>query len=260
MRAYLASIWTCRRFWLNLVSSDLQLRYRRSLLGVGWSLLLPLCPALVLGVVFHEIFRVSLTEFLPFLLSGLSFWAFITGVMLEGCQSYVQAEPYIRQHSLPLAIYPLRTTLGVTAHFSIALVLVLAFVWLLQGTFHAWALLYLLPGLVLLFLLGWSLAILLGFVNTVFRDTQHLLQVGFQIVFYLTPIIYPAQLLAQTRVGWVVTYNPLVYLLALVRAPLLEGIAPPLKCFAVSGVLCLVLMLAALASLNFQQKKVILYL
>ena len=47
----------------------------------------------------------------------------------------------------------------------------------------------------MLFLLAWSLAVLAGFANVYFQDTQHLCEVGFQILFYLTPIMYPEELL-----------------------------------------------------------------
>lgn len=260
MGTYFESIWKCRRFWLNLVINDLQLRYRRSVLGVGWSLLFPVLTTLVLGAVFHEIFHVPICDFLPFLLSGLSFWAYITGATLEGCQSYVQAESYIRQHPLPLAIYPLRTTLGQLIHFLIALVVVFVFVLVLQGSKELFALVYLVPGLVLLFFFGWAVGVLFGFLNTVFRDTQHLLQLAFYILFYLTPIIYPGHTIFATRVGWVVRYNPLLYYLELVRNPLLAGQPPSHVCFAITGACTLLLSVAALATLHYQQRHVILHL
>src|SRR5262245_46506241 len=121
MFANLRSIWACRFFWLSLVQSDLQMRYRRSVLGIGWSMLVPLTTTLVTCLVFHEIFKTDIRTFAPFILSGLACWAYITGVAIQGCQSYVQAEAFIRQHPLPIAIYPLRTTLVMLVHFVIAL-------------------------------------------------------------------------------------------------------------------------------------------
>src|SRR5262249_36769044 len=133
MFKYLASTWECRYFWLSLVKNDLRLRYRRSFLGIGWSLLQPLATAVVTCAVFHAIFHRDVREHGLFILSGLACWSYITTCVIQGCQSYVQAESYIRQHPLPMAIYPLRTTLGTLIHFLIALGLVLVLTWILNG-------------------------------------------------------------------------------------------------------------------------------
>lgn len=260
MWGYLQSIWDCRHFWLSLVLNDLHLRYRRSVLGIGWSLLFPLATTLVTGTVFHEIFKVPIREFLPFIFSGFACWAYLTGVILQGCQSYIAAEPYIRQHPLPLAVYPLRTTLGTLVHFLIALALVFGLTQLFKGPHLPVALLWLPPALVLLFMFGWAIGILAGFVNTVFRDTQHILEVGFQILFYLTPIIYPASMLAQTRVGWLLAYNPLAPFLDLIRRPMLEGRPPSKMCLISAAAVVLVTVFAAVASLRHQQRRVVFYL
>src|SRR5438874_1116359 len=112
MTEYFAGVWRSRFFWLSLVKMDLQLRYRRSVLGIGWSLVHPLASALVFCIAFYQIFQISVREYVPFLMAGLSWWGYISGVTLQGCQCFVDAESYIRQHSIPMAIYPLRTVLG----------------------------------------------------------------------------------------------------------------------------------------------------
>ena len=260
MRDYFTSIWQCRYFWLSLVVNDLRLRYRRSVLGIGWSLLHPLTTALVMGAVFCEIFKVPIREFLPLVLSGLAFWAYITGSVLQGCHSYIQAEPYIRQHPLPLVIYPLRTTLGAMIHFLIALLLVFCLSKALIGAPALSGVVWLLPGIGLLFVFGWAMATIAGFVNIVFRDTQHILEVVFQILFYLTPIFYQERLLAETRIGWVLKFNPLASFLHLIREPLLSGRMPAAATFAVAAAVTGLACIAAVASLGYQQRRVIFYL
>src|SRR5688572_9379330 len=120
MREYCAEIWRKRYFWLSLVRMDLRRRYRRSMLGIGWSLLNPILMTCVFCVVFAKLFGEDLTTYAPFVLSGLAFWAFISGTTTEGCQCFYVGEHYLRQHPTPLAIFPLRTTLGLFAHFGIA--------------------------------------------------------------------------------------------------------------------------------------------
>ena len=107
MTAYVSEIWRLRHFWLALVRVNLRRCYRHSILGLGWSLLLPLSMTVVLCTVFATLFDVEVRTFAPYLLAGLTVWNFLTSVMTQGCQSFLQGESYIRQHPAPLAIYPL---------------------------------------------------------------------------------------------------------------------------------------------------------
>ncbi len=85
MRAYAAAIWQCRYFWFSLVCMDLRTRYRRSVLGLGWSLLNPIAMTAVLCMVFHNLFQMKVEEYGPFLLSGLTFWNFLSASITRGC-------------------------------------------------------------------------------------------------------------------------------------------------------------------------------
>jgi ABC-type polysaccharide/polyol phosphate export permease len=260
MWAYSVEVWRSRYFWLSLVKMDLVTRYRRSVLGIGWSLLHPVASTLVLCVAFHEIFHTPVRTYAPFLMAGLAWWGYVSGVTIRGCQCFVEAESYIRQHPLPMAVYPLRTALGGMFHFLIALGVVLMMVWCFRGFANLRALPVLGVSLVLLLVFGWAVAVLAGYVNSVFRDIQHLSEIGFQILFYLTPIIYPPTSLASTRLAGLVKYNPLVSFLTIVREPLLNGTIPPLATFGAAGLTTLVVTLAAMLVLGRLQKRVILYL
>jgi len=242
---YVAAVWRCRYFWFSLVKNDLRTRYHRSLLGLGWSLLNPLAMTAVLCTVFHRLWGLPISEYGPFVLSGLAFWGFISTCTLQGCRCFYQAETYIRQYPAPLVIYPLRTALGAGFHLVIALCVVLAATWWFQGLGNLGALWSLLPTLLVLFVLGWSLAILAGVANVMFPDMQHLLEVGLQVLFYATPILYKAEMLRERGQGWLVDLNPMAVFLDCLRHPLLEGQPPSL---ALLGYACLWGLLAATAS------------
>ena len=132
MTAYIHSIWSARFFLLSLVKYDLNTRYRRSVLGIGWSLLQPIGMTIVLCTVFHRLFGLDITEFGPFLLAGLAFWGYFTNAVISGCQCYFQAEAYMRQYPAPPAIYPLRATLSSMFHLFMALGIVLMATWVLN--------------------------------------------------------------------------------------------------------------------------------
>jgi ABC-type polysaccharide/polyol phosphate export permease len=260
LRGYLAAIWKCRYFWMSLVKMDLRTRYRRSVLGIGWSLLHPLAMTAILCGVFSQIFSEDVRGYCPYLLSGLAFWNFINAAIRDGCHSLFQGEAYIRQYPAPIAIYPLRIALGGCFHFFLAFLVVLLLTGVLSGFSNPLALLSLLPCLVLFFLLAWSLAILAGFANVYFPDTQHLSEVVLQIFFYATPILYPPNIIKNRWVAGVLHYNPLTPFLRILREPILNGTLPSPTVYAVACGIVLVVGCAAVTALARLQRRLIFHL
>jgi ABC-type polysaccharide/polyol phosphate export permease len=280
MLAYLRSIWACRYFWLSLVRLDLRSRYRGSVLGMGWSLLNPLAMTVILCVVFSTLFNQPIRTFGPQVLVGLTFWSFVVNCTAGGCLVYFTAEPYIRQHPAPMAIYPLRTMLGSSFHFVLALALAFVLSVVLQNSlpeagpttgtfvyrsfFPSWqALLSLVPTLLLLAVLGWSMATLLALCTVMFRDTKHITEIALQALFYLTPIMYTEQVLHdhnRGRLAILVGCNPLTWLLQLLREPIVGGVPPSPQLYLAAGVVTLVAFVTAAAALRAEERKVIFHL
>lgn len=246
MSRYLAAVWNCRYFWLSLVSMDLRTRYRRSLLGLGWSLLQPAAMTAVLCFVFHRVLHVDVRDYAPSLLTGLCFWGFFSATTLQGCQCLLHGERYIRQYPAPLAIYPLRTALAASFHLVMALIVVLAMRLCMAGfsgraeAFEFLAALpnlaSLVPTLAMIVVLGWSVATLASLATAYFPDVLHLAEVGLQVLFYATPIIYPAELLREKGVGWFVDLNPLAAFIELLRGPLVACQWPPAQAVALAAI------------------------
>ncbi len=262
MTGYLSSIWRLRHFWMALVRIDLRKRYRGTVIGIGWSLLQPIAMTAVLCLVFSQIFGQSIREFAPYLLTGLTFWSFITAVVMQGCQSFFQGESYIRQHPAPLAIYPLRATLSAGFHFLLGFAIALVFVWCVKGFGNLPALVSLVPTFMLLFVVGWSLAVCLGVANVMFQDSQHLIGIVMQMLFYLTPILYKPEMMLDKspHFAMIFNYNPFAMLLELIRKPLLDGELPSLWAMGASSLFALLVVCAAMLALRCFEKRLIFYL
>lgn len=220
---YMAGIWNSRYFWLALVRMDLRSRYRRSALGMGWSLLQPLAMTCVLCMVFHTLFGIDIKTYGAYLLIGLSFWQFISNCVMQGCQCFFSAESYIRQQPQPMLIYPLRVVLASGFHFVLSLGFSILMCWVLIGFDNLPVLPVLVPVLIMIFLLGLSLAMISSVANVYFPDTQHLAEVGLSILFYMTPVIYTKDLLAKRGMDWLIDISPLANALELLRTPVLYG-------------------------------------
>jgi ABC-type polysaccharide/polyol phosphate export permease len=245
---------------MSLVKNDLRTRYRRSVLGMGWSLLHPICMTIILTIVFNKMFNQPIASYAPYVLAGLATWNYVLTVVQHGCHCFFLGESYIRQYPAPLAIYPLRTALGGTVHFLLALFVVILLSWYFKGFGNLSALASLVPTILLLFVFAWSAAVLAGVANVYFQDTQHLTEVGFQMLFYATPIIYYADQLRNNNLGWLVNVNPLVCLLELVRQPILLGETPSLGTFRVAVITVVITLLAAGWTLSRLQRRLIFYL
>ena len=260
MYAYISSIWSYRYFWFSLVQNDLRQRYRGSVLGMGWSLLHPIAMTVILCVVFGSIFHQDYRFFGPFLLAGMAVWNFLTQSITAGCNSFFMAEAYIRQQPIPMAIYPLRTVLGLGFHFLIGMGLVVA----LSLWFLGWPgiapFLSIIPSMTLIFLFAWSLSCIFGLATVYFRDTKHLSEVGLQILFYLTPVMYPPSVLEGRRLGILLKFNPLSPFLELIRDPLIYQKLPSSETFGMAFALTLIAMVVAYSALKASEKRIIFHL
>lgn len=258
---HLTAIWKFRHFLMAVVKLDLRLRYRRSVLGIGWSLLKPLSMTAVFATVFSGMLGGGdIARYVPHLLLGMAVWEFLRECVVTGCKSLVAGESYIRQSPLPYGIYPLRTVFGQAIHSLIALGVALVATYFYRPETNPLGLLYAIPGLVLMFLTAWAAATIFSFLNVYFQDTSHLLEVGAQIVFFLSPIMYLPELLAAKGMQWLMDINPVALFLELIRAPIMDGTPPPAMLLASGLAFTAVMGALAAGTTVWLQKRVIFHL
>ncbi len=261
MGSYLRRIWHCRFFWLSLVKMDLRTRYRGSVLGLGWSLLQPLCMTGILCFVFGRLFgHNDITYFGPYVLCGLSCWAFILQSATQGCFCFTLAEMYIRQYPAPIAIYPLRLVLGLGFHLVLALVVVIGLAAGMRGLANPLALISIVPTLLLLLAVGWSIATLTGLAAVHFPDTKQLTEVGFQALFYLTPVMLTDEVLRKMHLDGYFCYNPFFWFLRLLREPVLYGQVAGWQAWVVATATASLALTAAALTLRRLEKRFIFHL
>jgi lipopolysaccharide transport system permease protein len=261
MLSQIRTIWKFRSFLLALVGMDLRKRYRRSLLGVGWSLVTPVLMTIVFCVVFGAWFHnPDWRSYGPYFLAGMTLFNFVRDSVLVGCRTFTNNENFIRQCPLPAALYTLRTLLGEGIHFLISqAVVILALLVLVPG--HRLALLQvawvLVPALTMLFVFCWSISVLASFLSVYFQDIAQLSEVLFQVLFFLTPIVYPVEMIVDRGLTILLSINPVVAFLEIVRTPLLDGQVPPAWAFAKALVITVTSVGAAVTATALFEKKLI---
>lgn len=229
---YARGIWDARYFWTHLALSDLRSRWRRSFLGILWTIIQPLGMTLLLAIVFGKIFHADIARYAPYILSGMVVWEFVTSSVTGGSLAFVQADAYIKQCRHPLAIYTLRTVLANLMTLVLASTCLLGWVLATMPQNAGWCWISVLAIFPILVLMAWPLVTLLAYVATRFRDLPHALGLILQAMWFVSPIYFEPRIFRGGNMHALVDYNPIYHLLQIVRAPLLQGLWPSWEDFA----------------------------
>lgn len=198
------------RFVLNsLVSKDFKLKYRRSVLGVLWSVLNPLLMMVVLSAVFSFMFRFQIENFPLYLILGTILFNMMANSTGAAMTSIIEAAPLIKKIRINKMVFPLEKVLFELVNFAISLVAVILVMLYFQVP-PSINLLFLPLLLVYVSVFSLGVGLLLASLAVFFRDVIHLWGVVITAWTYATPIFYPAEMLD----GWMQTvlqFNPMYH-------------------------------------------------
>jgi lipopolysaccharide transport system permease protein len=219
----------------ELVVRDLKLLYKRSTLGIAWTLISPLLQLLVFTFVFRSVLLVNIPQYSSFAFSGLLVWTWTQSALFQATGLITGNRSLVRQPGFPITILPIVTVTTGLIHFLLALPVLLIFLIVdgvqLNSTF------LLLPFLLVLqFVLTVSFAYPLAALNVTFRDTQHTLGVLLQLMFYILPIFYDLSKVPD-HYRSLFLLNPMVSLLESYRAILVYGTLPDWRSLLILAIL-----------------------
>ena len=228
----LAYLWDLLR---SLVNRDMKIMYKRSALGVAWTLLNPLLQLLVFACVFQGIMQINVPQYSSYVFAGLLVWNWFQNSLFQATGIIIDSRPLIRQPGFPPAILPIVVVTTGLVHFVLALPILVVFL-LIDGV-QLTPLILVLPLLQLIqFFLTITLAYFLAALNVTFRDTQHTLGVLLQFWFYLTPIFYQLETIPD-QYWYAYGLNPMVHIVTCYRQILIWGVQPDwLALVIISGI------------------------
>jgi len=201
--SYLSDIWGSRELLQNLTNREVRGKYRRTALGQLWSLANPIAAILIYTFIFSFLFRLpaqvgdpsGLNNYALWLVCGLLPWLFFNRVLTLGVDSLVANAGLIQKVYFPRILLPL--SLANATMFTWALEMgVLVVALSLLGSFVVPWLPLLALFMVVFGLFAVGIAMLLSIADVYFRDLTHLLTIVLQFWFYLTPILYPVDMVA----------------------------------------------------------------
>jgi ABC-type polysaccharide/polyol phosphate export permease len=208
----------------SLASHDVVSRYRGSILGPFWITLSMGLMVTGIGLVYSKLFGVSIAEFLPLVALGIVFFGTISGTIVEGCETFVQAASMLSQTSLPMFTFVWRTVMRNLINLGHHLVIVVA-VLIVYGYWRHVNLPVAILGLLFLVLNASWISMLAAIASARFRDIPQVIQSVMQFAIFLTPVFWPANRLGTHT--FVLTFNPFFHMLEAVRAPLLGAHVAP---------------------------------
>jgi ABC-type polysaccharide/polyol phosphate export permease len=214
-------VWRYRHLILQLVTRDIRVRYKRSILGVAWTMLNPLLMMLVLTLVFAHVFRTTVPHYPVYLLSGIVIWSFFHQSTTTAVHYLLSSRPLIMSMYVPRTAFAIAATGAGLVNLTLSLVPLVAIVLLTGAPLYptlAW-----LPvpvALAAAFTLG--VGLLVSILAVAFRDIVEMYQVVLGAWYFVTPVIYPLDIVPEDTRRWLLL-NPMYYLVEAFRAPIFEG-------------------------------------
>ncbi|WP_239471163.1 ABC transporter permease [Olsenella uli] len=253
------------RFILEqLVSKDFKLRYRRSVLGVIWSVLNPLLMMIIMSFVFSYFLRGSNVENYPlYLIVGNITFSLMNESTSSGLRSIIDAAPLLKKVKVDRWVFPVQKVFSAAFNFSFSLIAV-AIVMLFFRVMPTWHILWMIPALALLMVFCMGVSLLIGALAVFFRDMIHLWSVVITAWTYLTPIFWDISLLTNSNAPWfviaVVKLNPMYNYLEMMRCAIVYQSSPEPLVIALAALWAVLALIAGLIVFRKTEHKFILYI
>ena len=224
MSTYLHNFLKFQPLLVELVARDIKIKYRRSVLGVLWTLLNPLFMMIILSVVFSNLFKFDIENFPLYLLSGQVIFNFFNDATTTSMNAIIGSAGLIKKIYVPKYLFVFSrvasSIINVLASFSALILVMLA----LRIELH-WTILLVWFPVLMLIIFSLGVGLFLAATTVKFRDIQHLYSVFITALTYLTPVIYPMSILP----GWlytIVSLNPITNYLQMFRGLMINNTLP----------------------------------
>jgi len=229
----LRGIFQYRDLVYQLVRRDIVTRYKRSVLGIAWTMLQPLGMMLVMTVVFSNLFH-SIEGYPSYLLSGLIAWTFFSQTTTAAIYQIVWGGQLLHRIYLPRTSFAV-SAIGTGVINLIFSLVPLIFIMLITGRPIRWSIIFIPIAIIQLAAFALGVGLILSTLAIYFPDVSEMYQIILIAWMYLTPIIYPESILPAAYRFWITNLNPMYHMIRIFRILLYEGALPSWTEFATAG-------------------------
>lgn len=229
-RSRISELFAYRQLIVSLTQRDLKLKYKGSVLGVGWSLLNPLLQMAIYTLIFSFFLRIVVVpHYWIFVIAGILFWTFFSTSLINASSSFVRNPQLISKVYFPIEALPISMVFANLINYLIPLVLLL--IALPFSGVKVGVSLVLVPVILAATLcMTVGLSLVAATITVFLRDLEHFIMLGIQIFFYATPILYPLSESSLPhgvhRFVQILRLNPLAWYMDSFHAVLYFGIWP----------------------------------
>jgi ABC-2 type transport system permease protein len=208
----------------ELVRRDVKTKYRRSVLGMLWSVLNPLGMMIIMSIVFSHVFRSNIENFPVYLMCGQVIFNFYNEASTVAMSSVLGNASLIKKVYVPKYLFPVSKVCScfvnlVTSFIALVIVIVAT------GTKLSWTALLVFIPVIYVFVFSLGMGLMLSALVVTFRDLQHLYGILITAWMYMTPIFYPVDMLPEW-VADLVRLNPLANFIEMFRDVILYNVVP----------------------------------
>ena len=228
--AQLFGIYRFRGFIYESVRREFTSRYRNSMLGASWLVIQPLAQIMIFTLIFSQVMITRLPSvtspfgYSIFLCAGIFTWGLFSDLVNRSQNMFLENANLLKKINFPRICLPIIVIFNACIGFAIVFSLFVCFL-LISDNFPGWAILAIIPILLLQILFATGLGMVIGVLNVFFRDVGQFFGIVLQFWFWLTPIIYPL----STLPDWaqhVVMLNPLTPIILAYQEILVQGKLP----------------------------------
>ena len=235
----LINLFKYRGLVFQLIRRNILTRYKRSVLGVAWTLINPLGTMVILTLVFSNIFKTE--GYAAYILSGLLVWNLFSQTTVACIVDLIWGSQLIHRIYVPRTAFAMAAIGTGLVNMMLALIPLFAVI-LFTGIRLNWSILFLPIPMVLIACFSLGFGLIISAFAVFFPDVSEMYQIVLTAWMYLTPIIYPPEALNETLRLWIGRLNPMYGLVQLFRMPLYEGRVPTWDEFWPSLLLSLVIL------------------
>ena len=224
MSTYIHNFLLYKDLLKELVRRDVKTKYRRSVLGILWSVLNPLGMMIIMSIVFSHVFRANIENFPVYLMCGQLIFNFFNEASTIAMSAILGNASLIKKVYVPKYLFPVSKVCSCFVNLVtsfIALVIVI----IATGTPLSWTVVLVILPVLYVFLFSLGMGLLLSALVVTFRDLQHLYGVLITAWLYLTPIFYPIDMLPDW-VKHIVHMNPIANIIEMFRDVVMYGVIP----------------------------------
>lgn len=214
-------IWEYKGLLYFFVWRDLKVRYKQTIVGVGWAIFQPFINMVVFSVFFGKLIKVP-SDGIPypiFVYTGLLFWQFFSSALSETSNALISNAAIVTKVYFPRLLLPIAVTITKFVDTFVASLILIGLMFYYGFVPHAQAIIVIPIILLISFMAAVGGGLFLASINVKYRDVRYVLPFFIQMLLFITPVIYPASIAG--KYSWILAVNPMTGVIKAARGSIL---------------------------------------